>query len=89
MENQRIESGFGTRENALSLKTQEMFKLAKDVGSGSAINEMLGELWFKTWQEALDFQTLSKEQGLELTLIEPDPKPRSFAGEYFKLRAKI
>ena len=78
-------SDYEIRQRELSQKRNEMFEFAKSVGLDSAIMENLGELWFKTWQEALDFQTLAKEQGIELTLIEADSKPVNFAGEYYKL----
>jgi hypothetical protein len=82
-------SDYEIRQRELSQKRNEMFEFAKSVGSDSAIMENLGELWFKTWQEALDFQMLAKEQGIELTLIEADPKPVSFAGEYYKLVVQV
>ena len=66
-------------------KIERMFQLANDVGSGRDISRNTGEMWFKEWQEALDFQTLCKENNLDVRLIEADPKPVSWSGEHYRV----
>jgi hypothetical protein len=66
-------------------KIERMFQLANDVGSDKDIVRNTGEMWFKDWQEALNFQTLCRENGLDVRLVEADPKPVSWSGEYNRI----
>lgn len=50
-----------------------------------------GNMRFKDWQDALAFQDLAKEQGLEVCVVEPsvnDLKNKVFLGEYFRVYPK-
>ena len=69
-------------------KIKRMFQLADDIGSGGDKSPMTGEMWFKTWQDALDFQAHCEENGLPLNMIEVDAKPVSWGGDYYKLFPK-
>ena len=65
-----------------------MFKLADDVGSGAANSPIAGEMWFETWQDALDFKSFCEENGLEVRLVEADPKPVTMSGRYYRVWPK-
>lgn len=69
-------------------KVDKMFQLARDIGSGKDIVIPAGEMWFKTWQDALDFQAHCQESGLSVILIEADPRPVTMAGEHYRIRPK-
>lgn len=76
---------FEAVEKIHSEKVEQMFQLARDVGSANAIWPLNGELRFTTWQDALDFWNLACEQGMDLVVVEADPKPVTLAGTYYRL----
>lgn len=79
------ESEFFARENEQREKLRRLKEFGEGIGSGFDFVEMLGEFWFDTWQEALDFQTLAQEQGIEVRLIEPDAKVKGFGKDKYKI----
>ena len=82
----RAEKDYEKKEKERIEKIECMFQLARDVGSGIDINEGTGEMWFKTWQDAFDFQAHCKENNLPVVILEARPKPVAYGDEYYKVR---